>query len=227
MVNISVPIVSAKFNPYLCRMLQVKMPSLVQSMFPQWRWHGPRQDKVLYLTFDDGPSPGITEWVLETLAKYDAKATFFCIGDKVRQFPETLLKVQAAGHRIGNHTFNHLNLWKTPLATYLDNTAECQAALTAVLGEEVTLFRPPYGKMTPRAGRRLRTQYEVVMWEVIAGDWNQKLSPGRVARNVIDHARPGSIVVFHDSEKAKVNMQYALEQTLAHFSQLGYRFEAL
>ena len=90
-----------------------------------------------------------------------------------------LLKVQAAGHRIGNHTFNHLNLWKTPLATYLDNTAECQAALTAVLGEEVTLFRPPYGKMTPRAGRRLRAQYEVVMWEVIAGDWNPKLSPER------------------------------------------------
>jgi peptidoglycan/xylan/chitin deacetylase (PgdA/CDA1 family) len=227
MVNISVPIVSAKFNAYLCPMLRAKMPSLVQSMFPRWRWHGPRQDKVLYLTFDDGPSPGITEWVLETLARYEAKATFFCIGDKVQQFPETLLKVQAAGHRIGNHTFNHLNLWKTPLTTYLDNTARCQAALKEVLGEEVSLFRPPYGKMTPLAGRKLRATYEIVMWEVIAGDWNQQLSPERVANNVIQNAQPGSIVVFHDSEKAKVNMQFALERTLAHFAGLGYRFEGL
>src|SRR3989338_5920180 len=96
-------------------------------------------EKVLYLTFDDGPSPGITDWVLDTLARYNAKATFFAIGDKVRQFPETLLKVKSAGHRIGNHTFNHLDLWKTPLATYLENTAQCQAALKDVLGEEVTL----------------------------------------------------------------------------------------
>lgn len=214
-------------NAYLCGMMPVTMPSLLTSLFPHWRWHGPRKDKVLYLTFDDGPSPGITEWVLETLARHNAKATFFCIGDKVRQFPETLLKVQAAGHRIGNHTFNHLNLWKTPLATYLDNTALCQAALTEVLGEEVTLFRPPYGKMTPRVGRRLRPQYEVVMWEVIAGDFRQDYSPERVTGNVIRNARPGSIVVFHDSEKAKVNMQFAVEKTLAHFAALGYRFEAL
>lgn len=205
----------------------VKIPRLFTWVFPNWLWHKSRKERVLYLTFDDGPSPGITDWVLETLREYNAKATFFCIGDKVRQFPQTLLKVQSAGHSIGNHTFNHLNLWKTPLKTYLENTEACQAALDDVLGEKVRLFRPPYGKITPWAARRLRPLHDIVMWEVIAWDFSAQHSPEQVAHNVLRNAREGSIVVFHDSEKAEANMKYALLQTLKHFSALGYRFEGL
>lgn len=208
-------------------MMLVKMPSLVTGLFPNWLWHKPRQERVLYLTFDDGPSPGVTEQVLETLAVFHAKATFFVIGDKVRRHPDTLLAVKAAGHSIGNHTFNHLNLWKTPLRTYLENTSLCQVALQEALGEEVGLFRPPYGKMTPRAARHLLPTHEIVMWDVIAGDFHAGYARERVLRNVIRHARAGSIVVFHDSEKCKEKMRYALPRVLEHFSGQGYQFARL
>ncbi|MFM2376327.1 MAG: hypothetical protein RLZZ165_1424 [Bacteroidota bacterium] len=205
----------------------VKFPSLVMGLFPKWLWHKSRKERVLYLTFDDGPSPGITEWVLETLARFDAKATFFCIGDKVRRHPETLRRVHGAGHSIGNHTFNHLNLWKTPVTAYLENTEKCQAALEELLGEGLRLFRPPYGRMTPRIARRLQASYDLVMWEVIAWDFSAHQSREQVALNVIRNAREGSIVVFHDSEKAEAKMKYALEKTLEHFARQGYRFEGL
>jgi peptidoglycan-N-acetylglucosamine deacetylase len=216
------------FGTYLRQMFPVKMPSLVTGLFPRWLWHKSREDKVLYLTFDDGPSPGITEEVLGLLAAYNARGTFFCIGDKVRKHPRTLLQVAAAGHAIGNHTYNHLNLWKTPLKTYLDNADQCAKALKDVLGHDVGLFRPPYGKMTPWAGRHLLRQFtEIVMWDIISGDFRQDFTPERVTGNVLRHAHEGSIVVFHDSEKAQANMIPALKKVLEHFAALGYRFEAL
>jgi peptidoglycan-N-acetylglucosamine deacetylase len=204
-----------------------KMPRFVQGLWPSLLWHKPTQEFVLYLTFDDGPSPGITDWVLEQLAAYDAKATFFCIGDKVRQYPDTLRKVQAAGHTIGNHTFNHLDLWKTPLAQYLDNAAQGRQAILDVTGEVPRYFRPPYGKMGWRAARRLGAQYTIVMWEVICGDWDRKMSPEAVTHNALRYASPGSIIVFHDSEKAEDRMKPAVLATLQHYTKLGYRFEAL
>jgi peptidoglycan-N-acetylglucosamine deacetylase len=181
----------------------------------------------LYLTFDDGPTPGVTDYVLEQLAAYEAKATFFSIGDKARKFPETLLKVQAAGHTIGNHTFNHLDLWKTPVVKYLHNAAEGHQAILEVTGRAPQHFRPPYGKITHRAARRLTPDYTVVMWDVIAGDWNPRLSAERVTQNIFRQTRNGSIIVLHDSEKAQDRMKPALAATLAHFAAQGYRFEAL
>ncbi len=208
-------------------MFLVKMPGIVQATWPSLLWRKSQQEKVLYLTFDDGPTPGVTDWVLERLACYNAKATFFCIGDKVRQFPETLLRVQAAGHTIGNHTFNHLNLWQTPLSTYLHNSELCHAAILEVTGTAPQYFRPPYGKIGLRAARRLQAQYTVVMWDVVAGDWNAAWSAARVSHNILRHAREGSIVVLHDSDKAADRMKTALDDTLAHYAALGYRFEAL
>lgn len=208
-------------------MMLVKMPGWVQALWPGLLWRKPRNEKVLYLTFDDGPSPGVTDAVLAQLTAYNAKATFFCIGDKVQQFPETLRKVQAAGHTIGNHTYNHLNRWKTPLTTYLANTAQAQAAIAAVTGEQPRFFRPPYGKIGPGTARKLGAHYRVVMWDVVAGDWNKAWSVERVTQNVLRYARAGSIVVFHDSEKAADRMLPTLAVTLAHFANLGYRFEAL
>lgn len=199
----------------------------MQALWPSLLWRKSRDHKVLYLTFDDGPTPGVTDQVLDQLAAYNAKATFFCIGDKVQQFPETLRKVQAAGHTIGNHTFNHLDLWKTPLDTYLINTALGRQAILDATGVAPRYFRPPYGKIGIRAARRLRADYQVVMWDVVAGDWNKDWSTAQVTQNVMQHAREGSVVVLHDSDKAADRMLPTLAATLAHFAGLGYRFEAL
>ncbi len=205
----------------------VQMPGWMQALWPSLLWRKSRDHKVLYLTFDDGPTPGVTDQVLDQLAAYNAKATFFCIGDKVQQFPETLRKVQAAGHTIGNHTFNHLDLWKTPLDTYLINTALGRQAILDATGVAPRYFRPPYGKIGIRAARRLRADYQVVMWDVVAGDWNKDWSTAQVTQNVMQHAREGSVVVLHDSDKAADRMLPTLAATLAHFAGLGYRFEAL
>ena len=208
-------------------MMLVKMPGWLQALWPSLLWHKSRHHKVLYLTFDDGPTPRVTDQVLDLLAAYNAKATFFCIGDKVRQFPDTLRRVQAAGHTIGNHTFNHLDLWKTPLDTYLKNTASAQQAIVEATGMVPRYFRPPYGKIGIRAAKRLKADYQVVMWDVVAGDWNQDWSTTQVTQNVLQHAREGSVVVLHDSDKAADRMLPTLAATLAHFAGLGYRFEAL
>jgi peptidoglycan/xylan/chitin deacetylase (PgdA/CDA1 family) len=208
-------------------MFPVKMPRLVQVLWPRLLWRKPVQERVLYLTFDDGPTPGVTDWVLATLADHGAKATFFCIGDNVRKYPETLRKVQAAGHTIGNHTYHHLDLWKTPLSDYLDNAALCQQAILDATGTAPKYFRPPYGKMGLRAARRLSLHYQVVMWEIICGDWDAQIAPEVVTQNAIRNAQPGSIIVFHDSLKAEARMKPAVAALLQHFSAQGYRFEAL
>jgi peptidoglycan/xylan/chitin deacetylase (PgdA/CDA1 family) len=208
-------------------MLIAKMPGMVQALFPRLLWHKGRDERVIYLTFDDGPTPGITDWVLDTLDAHGAKATFFCIGDKVGRHPETLARVADAGHTIGNHTQHHRNLWRTPLGDWLADVAQCQSAIQSAIGLEPTLFRPPYGKITPRAASRLRPQFQVVMWDVICGDWNASLSPERVAAYATSGCRAGSILVMHDSDKAGPRMQAALTATLEHFGGQGYLFLSL
>lgn len=205
----------------------VRIPRILTFLAPGLRWHGTRAEKVLYLTFDDGPHPEITLEVMDTLAAYGAKASFFCVGQNVERFPEVVRTAQSAGHTIGNHTQHHLNGWRTSRAAYLADIAACDVALGEALGQPVQHFRPPYGK--PQLGTlgMLRQRYEVVMWDVIAGDFVADWEPDRVSANVLRHARQGSIVVLHDSEKAYRRLMPALRKTLEHFSELGYAFQAL
>lgn len=202
-------------------MYLVKTPKFIQELFPNFTWKIPAEDKVVYLTFDDGPIPGVTPWVLEQLAQYNAKATFFCVGNNIEKHPEVFEQVQAAGHSIGNHTFNHLNGWTSDNIPYFHNIRHC-ANLTKTI-----LFRPPYGKLRPRQTQFLLRHYRIVMWDVLSGDFDPNITEEQCLLNVTRNVEPGSIVVFHDSLKAEEKLRYALPRALAYFAEQGYRFEAL
>lgn len=180
-------------------------------------------EKKIYLTFDDGPHPVITPKVLDILASYNAKATFFCIGKNVQSNPDVYERILEEGHRVGNHTMNHLNGWKTKDNTYLANIQEARQYIDS------NLFRPPYGKIGAFQMKQLREQMgmKIVMWTVLSGDFDLTISARTCTENVLIHAREGSIIVFHDSEKALPRMLPALESTLAHFAALGYEFAGL
>ncbi|QRR01157.1 polysaccharide deacetylase family protein [Dyadobacter sandarakinus] len=198
-------------------------PIWLRMFFPGFIWRMPTREKKLYLTFDDGPIPDITEGVLDTLAAYQAKATFFCIGDNVRKHPRIFTQVLDAGHAIGNHTFNHMNGWKTEDELYLDNVLACDEMLDV----ETQLFRPPYGRIRKSQSAQLLPTRKIIMWDVLSGDFSQKITPDVCLAKTIRYARPGSIILFHDSIKAAANMQYALPRMLEHFAAKGYAFEAL
>ena len=208
-------------------MYLVKTPPLVQNLFPRFMWRmnktvaTPQQQKVLYLTFDDGPIPEVTPWVLQQLARFNAKATFFCVGENVCKNTKIFNDVLDAGHSVGNHTYNHRNGWATPLHDYLDNVAQCAAFVPS------NLFRPPYGRLSPKQSQALHKEYSIVMWDVLSGDFDANLSPINCFQNVVKHTQAGSILLFHDSIKASRNLFYALPRVLAHFSELGYVFQAL
>jgi len=202
-------------------MYLVKTPQFIQKLFPNFTWRIPTNDKVIHLTFDDGPIPEVTPWVLEQLAQHDAKATFFCVGDNVRKHPEVLDMVRQAGHSLGNHTFNHLNGWLSDNMQYFLNVRRCAHALRS------NLFRPPYGRLKPRQGDFLLRHYRIVMWDVLSGDFDPEITAEQCLQNVLENARRGSIVVFHDSLKAWEKLQYVLPMVLAHFTSNGYRFERL
>ena len=181
----------------------------------------PAHERVIYLTFDDGPIPEVTPWVLETLKHFDAKATFFCVGDNVVKHPEVFKKVLAAGHQVGNHTFNHLNGWKNPTDAYLENVERCSQVLPG------NLFRPPYGVLKLAQKNALLPRYKIVMWDVLSGDFDHSITAERCLKNVIENTLSGSIVVFHDSMKAADRLQYVLPRTLDHFSAKGYSFDRI
>ncbi len=195
--------------------------ALLKALFRERVWNVPGSGTELYLTFDDGPIPGVTPWVLDTLAQHQAKATFFVIGRNAATNPELLARIRAEGHGVGNHTWDHLNGWKTGTFAYLRNVLRCQS----VTGGR--LFRPPYGKLTREQARALRTRFDIVMWEVLSADFDTTITGERCLKNVITHAKPGSIIVFHDSLKAEARLRFALPKVLEHFAQQGYRFSAL
>ena len=204
------------------------VPRLLQHGLPGFTWRGPAQDQVIYLTFDDGPIPDITDFVLQALASCQAKATFFCVGDNLRKHPDIASRVALGGHRLGNHTFNHVKGWQTSVPDYLHNIALCEEALQPfVAAGKPKLFRPPHGRMRRDQFRQLKAHYQVVMWEVLTYDFDARLPGPLCLEKAIRHTRPGSIVVFHDSLKASGNLQYVLPRYLAHFAGLGYRFETL
>ncbi|MFC5408194.1 polysaccharide deacetylase family protein [Larkinella bovis] len=196
---------------------------LLRTLFPRYQWRVSTPEKVIYLTFDDGPIPEVTEFVIDTLKQFQARATFFCIGDNVRKHPGIFQRVQQEGHSIGNHTFNHLNGWKTDDASYLANFRQCQQQL----GIPTRLFRPPYGRMKRSQGTEILKSHDVIMWDVLTGDFSQSLKPDVILQKTLNYTEPGSIVLFHDSIKAWPRMSYTLPRTLAHFSEKGYRFESL
>jgi peptidoglycan/xylan/chitin deacetylase (PgdA/CDA1 family) len=187
----------------------------------------PGDQPVLYLTFDDGPTPGITDRLLDLLDQCQAKASFFLVGDKAARHPELVRRIHSSGHAIGNHTQHHLNGWKTPSSNYLADVEKASESLEAVLGFTPTLFRPPYGKVGHRNARKLSEEYKIVMWDVMPGDFLLKNDATKVSQTVIHHARAGSVVVLHDSEKCGEKMLEALPGILEHFAAEGYRFEAL
>lgn len=212
-------------------LIPIKTPLLAKKMFPNYLWDIPSDKKVIYLTFDDGPTPEITDWVINTLKDYNAQATFFCIGDNVKKYPAIFKNVINNGHSIGNHTQKHLKGWKHKTDIYLKDVEDAENTITKILNSEfenLNLFRPPYGKLKPKQGRIItELGYKIVMWDVLSFDWDKDVSQEKCFQNVISKASNGSIVVFHDSKKAAKNMQYALPKVLEYFSEKGYVFDAI
>ena len=205
-------------------MYLVKTPWLLKQFYPGLTWNMPRNKRCIYLTFDDGPIPIVTPFVLKNLERYQAKATFFCIGDNVDKHPDVFKAVKAGGHAIGNHTFNHLKGWKTEDATYLENFLKCDGQL------HTSLFRPPYGRIKKSQIRSLTTAkpgLNLIMWDVLSGDFDQNLKPEDCLNNVIKHAEAGSIVVFHDSLKAFARLEYVLPRAMEVWVKEGYSFDSL
>lgn len=204
-------------------MLIEQPPILYRALYPGalWRIKVPQQ-KTVYLTFDDGPIPEVTPWVLDVLDTHNVKATFFCVGDNVRKHPHLFEQLLAKGHRVGNHTFNHLQGWLTSPKKFLKNTQEADRLIGS------TLFRPPHGHMIfPQPEMLQKHGYKIVMWDVVTRDYNAKLPPRQVLQNVKDYTRDGSIIVFHDSLKAEKNMKYALPRAIQWLQEQGYLFELI
>ncbi len=197
-------------------MYLVKTPSIVKPLASSLLWKVPTSRQEVYLTFDDGPCPGITERVLDILEQYQAKATFFCIGGNVAKYPDLYAEILRRGHRTGNHTWNHMSGWSFSDFSYYKSVLECAGVVKS------TLFRPPYGKITRSQSAAIAKRYSIVMWDVLSADWRADVPAEQCATNVCANAGPGSIVVFHDSEKAKRNMTYALPKALDHFNKHNY-----
>jgi len=204
-----------------------RTPFFLPLLYPSLTWRKKTDALEIYLTFDDGPVPGPTEFVLEELARVYAKATFFCIGDNVQKHPAIFERVCREGHTVGNHTFHHVNGWKTSLKKYVDDIASCRDVLKEPVEYSIPLFRPPYGRITRQQIKAIEGDYHIVMWDVLTMDYLKSLSPETCLRRSIQATRPGSIVVFHDSLKAEKNLRYVLPQYLQHFSAKGFVFKTL
>ncbi|MFZ6038264.1 MAG: polysaccharide deacetylase family protein [Bacteroidota bacterium] len=204
-------------------MLIEQPPKLYRLLFHNAIWRKTIDgQKTVYLTFDDGPIPEITPWVLDLLHSYNIKATFFCVGDNVRKYPEVYQDILRRGHRVGNHTFNHVQGWKFRTGTFLANVQKASELIRS------NLVRPPHGHMRlPQNGALMCSGYQVVMWDVVTRDYNKKLTPEHVLDNVKNYVRDGSVIVFHDSLKAERNLKYALPRAIDWLLSQGYCFETI
>ncbi len=205
-----------------------KTPGWLKLLFAQAVWSFSRAEKKIYLTFDDGPIPALTPWVLATLKKYDAKATFFYVGENIRKHPDLFTQALSLGHSIGNHTNNHLKGWSTSEEQYLDNIDLCEEAILEYAdGVSKKLFRPPYGQISRSMAKRISKDYRIIMWDYLTGDFDQDLSPEKCHKGAIKNVKAGSIVIYHENVKAEARIKYSLPRFLEHFSQLGYQFCAI
>lgn len=197
-------------------------------LFPKHIWNIKTSEKKIYLTFDDGPIPEITNWVLEQLKNYNAKATFFCIGDNIKKNPLLFQQILIDNHAIGNHTYNHLNGWKTATKHYVENIKLCQSQINTLQSTVNKIFRPPYGKIKPSQSRALRKLgFKIIMWDIITYDFDPSISKEECLKNVLNNIENGSIIVFHDSKKAWENLEYALPKTLQFLYENGFSCEKI
>ncbi len=203
-------------------MLLARIPRLLGKVFRSFVWEIPTNERIVYLTFDDGPTPGVTEWVLNELDRYDAKATFFCLGKNVQAHPDIYSSITDRGHSVGNHSFSHVKGFRNSVQAYVDDVQKASAFIQS------ELYRPPYGRL--RSKQRIRLQedrYKIVMWTTLSIDYNSKLEGRQVISNVTDHVRPGSIIVFHDSLKAEKNVRLALPPVLEYLKGHSYKMNRI
>ena len=199
----------------------VSLPTFLRWIYPSAIWNLPSERKVLYLTFDDGPNPVVTEKILELLEEYDAKATFFCIGKNIEHHPELFKLVKSKGHHIGSHTYSHINGWESNCFDFLTDYQKGRDLAGS------NLFRPPYGRILLNPLQTIQKQDKVIMWDILSKDYDASLTPETVLNNVLRNIKPGAIIVFHDSEKAKKNVLAVLPQLLQYLKQQGYTMEAI
>ena len=202
-------------------MYTVSIPKWITYLYPKRLWHMPRTEKKMYLSFDDGPTHQITSWILNQLNFYNAKATFFCVGANVERYPTLYRQIRDSGHSIGNHSHNHLNGWRTSTPLYVKNVKQCQRLIPS------NLFRPPYGKLTRQQARALLPEHKIVMWDVLSGDFDPKVSWKKCVNNILTYSKNGSIIVLHDNIKALKSLKYTLPLVLKHYTRLGFEFCAL
>jgi peptidoglycan/xylan/chitin deacetylase (PgdA/CDA1 family) len=201
-----------------------KTPTLLTRLFPDILWQVKTRNKEIYLTFDDGPIPEVTSWTLDQLSLYDAKATFFMVGNNIARHREVFKEVIDQGHSVGNHTNKHMNGWQTNNNEYLQNVEEAEVLFE---GTNNKLFRPPYGRLKHTQYRRLKNDYKIIMWDVLSGDFSNKLTNEHCLNKSIKNTSTGSIIVFHDSVKSFDKLEYVLPRYMEHFSQQGYSFNSL
>jgi len=214
----------------------IKTPNLLKILFNKWVWNFSSKEKTIYLTFDDGPTPEITEWTLNQLKNHNAKATFFCIGKNIEQYPEIFQKIIEEKHAVGNHTHNHLNGWETGFHDYFTNFEQTDQTISnnwhsksqKNITQTAKLFRPPYGKISLKQSKKIRKEgYKIIMWDVLSADFDTTISKKKCLKNIIGNLKNGSIVVFHDSEKASEKLRYVLPKILEYYSSKGYSFKRI
>jgi len=205
--------------PYLYVMKYwVKTPSWLKMFYPKRVWHASPKNNAVYLTFDDGPTPEITDWVLEQLHQFDAKATFFLVGNNAQNYPSLVKLITDRGHSIGNHTYAHLKGWQTDLKAYLQDVKQCSTVVNS------HLFRPPYGRIKSNQARALiKKGYSIIMWDILSADFDLSVSGKQCAENVIRNLKPGSIIVFHDSKKAWDRLRVSLPLVLEEIEKRGFK----
>lgn len=194
-------------------------PQIIRYLYPSAIWRMDKDERAVYLTFDDGPIPRVTPWVLDVLDKYGIKATFFMVGDNIRKHPDEFRMVVERGHRIGNHTFNHIRGLSYDINSYLENT---EKACRMMMG--TNLFRPPHGYMSPKQYAELKKRYKIIMWDLVTRDYNRKFNGEQILQKVKKYARNGSIITFHDSIKSEENLKYALPKAIEWLKEQGYEF---
>jgi len=205
-----------------------KIPPIFPWFYPTLCWNGERSKNIIYLTFDDGPVPGVTDAILDILASYGINATFFCVGENIQKNPDLFERILQEGHMVGNHTYHHLDGWKHKVDEYIGDILECREIMAKYgFSYDLHFFRPPYGRLKNIVIRKIQTEYRIIMWDVLSYDYSSRLTRDIMLRNTIQHTDGGSIVIFHDSEKTKGTTPFLISQYIDHFIEMNYEFSTI